>query len=279
MVSLNGMPVENRGNAMKKLLITIIFLSSIMLSTASRAEFNVSVGIAMPPVVVFAGTPGLVVIPGTYVYAIPDVAPEIFFHVGWWWRLWDGRWYRSHHYDRGWAYFRGVPRFYYDVDPGWRDYYRHRNWYGHRWDYERIPAHHVQQNWSKWQNNRYWDKQKNWGVRNYQPRPYQQGSEMRPQKQDQDRQRQDYQRSQPRMEQQPRYQEQRSKGQYEKKGAQDQRPQYYQQQGRDYQRPKDSSPKRSHEVQQPRGEKQYQERNAQPNQQRPQGKSQNKNYQ
>ena len=67
MANLNGMPVENRGNAMKKLLVTIIFLSSIMLPVSSRAEFNISVGIALPPVVVFAGTPGLVVIPGTYV--------------------------------------------------------------------------------------------------------------------------------------------------------------------------------------------------------------------
>ena len=73
--------------------------------------------------------------------------------------------------------------FYYDVDPGWRGYYRDRNWYGHRWDYERIPNQRLQQNWKTWNNNRYWENQRNWGVQSYQPRPQQQRQELRQQRQ------------------------------------------------------------------------------------------------
>lgn len=130
------------------------------------------VSTAQPPQVGFYGHPSLVVIPGTYVYAMADIGEDIFFHTGWWWRLWDGRWYKSRYYDRGWSHYRGVPGFYRDVDPDWRDYYRRRSWHGHQWDCERIPAPRVQQDWNRWQDSRYWEKEKNWGVRGYRPAPY-----------------------------------------------------------------------------------------------------------
>jgi len=119
------------------------------------------------------------------VYVAPDVNVDLFFWNGWWWRLWDGRWYRAHYYDRGWGYYKTVPSFYFDVDPGWRGYYRDHNWYGHRWNYERIPNQRLQQNWKSWHTNQYWEKQKTWGVQSYQPRPQQQRQALRQQRQQQ----------------------------------------------------------------------------------------------
>ena len=143
----------------------------------------------LPPPIPFAAPPELIVLPDTYVYVVPDVDVDIFFYNGWWWRPWKGRWYRSRYYNRGWGYYNNVPRFYFDIDPGWRGYYRNRNWYGHRWDYERIPNQRLQQNWKGWQNDRHWERQGIWGVQNFQPRPQQQKQELRRQRQQQYQQR------------------------------------------------------------------------------------------
>ena len=152
---------------MKKLFFGTILLALVIavpLPTMVRADVNVS--IALPPIV-FAAPPELIVLPDTYVYVVPDVEAEIFFYNGWWWRPWEGRWYRSYYYNRGWGYYNGVPSFYFDVDPGWRGYYRDRNWYGHRWEYERISNQRLHQNWKGWQNDRHWEKRGTWGVQSY----------------------------------------------------------------------------------------------------------------
>jgi hypothetical protein len=176
---------------MKRLLLATMLLASIMaVPIAATAGVNVQVNIGLPPPIVFAAPPEVVVIPGTYVYVVPDVEVDLFFWNGWWWRLWDGRWYRSHYYNRGWAYYNNVPRFYFDVDPGWREHYRHHDWYGRRWNYERIPAPRLQRDWSSWQKNRYWgERQRTWGVQNFQPHPPQQRQELRRQRQEQYHQR------------------------------------------------------------------------------------------
>ncbi len=139
----------------------------------------------------------MIVMPDTNdVYVAPDIDVDLFFWNGWWWRLWEGRWYRSHYYNRGWGYYNNVPSFYFDVDPGWRGYYRDHNWYGHRWNYERIPYQRLQQNWKSWQNDRHWERQGTWGVQSYQPRPQQQRQELRQQRQQQYQQRPEVQRQQ-----------------------------------------------------------------------------------
>jgi hypothetical protein len=176
-------------NKMKKLLFGVIFLALVfVLPIPTMARVDVSVGISLPPIV-FAAPPALIVLPGTYVYVVPDYDEDIFFYGGWWWRPWEGRWYRSHYYNRGWSYYRNVPSFYFDVDPGWRGYYRERNWYGHRWDYERIPERRVKQNWKSWNSNRHWERQGSWGVQNYQPQPQQRRQQLRQQRQQQYQQR------------------------------------------------------------------------------------------
>jgi len=147
---------------MKNALLTCLTLAALMLS-------GCAVGVGTTPVAYTShyASPSLIVIPGTYVYVVPDIGADIYFHVGYWWRLSDGLWYRSHHYNRGWNRYRGIPVFYLQIDPGWRKYYAQRQWHGHPWKYERIPAHRVQQEWSRWETTRHWEKQNSWGVQGW----------------------------------------------------------------------------------------------------------------
>src|SRR5512139_154814 len=196
---------------MKKLLMgTILSTLVIFIPISSMAGVDISIGFSLPPPVVFTEPPAVIVLPDTYyVYVVPDMSVDIFFWNGWWWRPWEGRWYRSRYYDRGWIYYNNVPRFYYDVDPGWRGYYRSNNWYGHRWNHEWIPNRQLQQNWNTWNNNRYWERQRTWGVQSYQPRPQQQRQELRYQRQEQYQQRPEVQRHQQQRQVQQKQQQQR----------------------------------------------------------------------
>ena len=215
---------------MKKLVFGAIFILLMSISTApAMAAVDISIGISLPPVIAFAAPPSVVVLPDTNdVYVIPEIDVDIFFWNGWWWRPWEGRWYRSHYYDRGWVYYNAVPRFYFDVDPGWRRYYVERRWYGHPWYYERIPHQRLQQNWKGWRNNRYWEKKKTWDVRNYKPRTQQQRYEIRDQRQKQYLQRPDVQRHQQQRQemrpQQPKQIQQRQEIQREQPKQVQQRP-------------------------------------------------------
>ena len=170
---------------MKKLLFGTMVLAWVMVAPipTMAAGINISIGIPLPPPIVFRAPPQVIVIPDTDdVYAVPDIDVDVFFWNGWWWRPWEGRWYRSRYYGRGWAYYDGIPTFYFDVDPGWRGYYRNHNWHEHRWNYERIPSPRLQQNWKSWHDNRYWGGKRTWGVQNYQVRPQQQKQELRQQR-------------------------------------------------------------------------------------------------
>jgi hypothetical protein len=125
---------------------------------------------SLPPRIAFAAAPEVVVIPGTYVYGVPDVDVDIFFYQGWWWRPWEGRWYRSQNYNSGWSYYRSVPSFYSQIPSRWRDDYRKHRWGVYRWNYQRISHQQVQRNWSNWEKSKYWEKHNTWGVKGYNPR-------------------------------------------------------------------------------------------------------------
>ena len=156
---------------MKKLLLGTILLALVFVfPIPAMTAVNVGVSISLPPPIVFAAPPEVIVIPGTYVYAVPDLDVDMFFYRGWWWRLWQGRWYRSRNYNAGWGYFRNAPSFYRGVPAGWRNDYRAHRWQGHQWNYQRIPHQQVQQNWSNWEKSRHWEKQNTWGVQGLKPR-------------------------------------------------------------------------------------------------------------
>jgi hypothetical protein len=156
---------------MKKLIFKILFLTLAVLAPVSAmAGVSVHVNIPLPPPIIFPAPPEVVVIPETDVYAVPDIQEEIFFYGGWWWRPWEGRWYRSHYYDRGWAHYNRVPSFHRNVPPGWRDNYRDRQWKGHQWQHQRVPHQELQRNWRGWERNRHWERQNAWGVKGLPPR-------------------------------------------------------------------------------------------------------------
>jgi len=189
---------------MKKLLCGALLLALLtIVPVSATADVSVHVSVPLPPAIVFSAPPVTVVIPGTYVYAIPDVPVDIFFYGGWWWRPWEGRWYRSRHYDRGWAYYKGRPSFYGKVPPRWRDDYRNHRWQGHPWKHQRVPYQQVERNWVGWERRRHWERQQYWGVpemksrqqsqqrpRSVQPQPRPQSREVyrpQPQRQPQSR--------------------------------------------------------------------------------------------
>lgn len=140
--------------------------------TPMMAKADVGISVSLPPLIVFAAPPVVVVIPETYVYAVPDLDVDIFFYNGWWWRPWDGRWYRSRHYDSGWVYYQRVPSFYGGIPSGWRNDYRDHRWGGHQWNYQRIPHQQLQRNWSNWEKSRHWERQNTWGVQGLKPRTH-----------------------------------------------------------------------------------------------------------
>jgi hypothetical protein len=244
---------------MKKLLFWTIFLVFvIVVPIPTMAEVNISIGISLPPPIVFAAPPDVIVMPDTNdVYVVPDMDVDMFFWNGWWWRLWEGRWYRSNYYDRDWAYYNDVPSFYFDVDPGWRGYYRDHNWYGHRWNYERIPNQKLQQNWKSWNSDRHWEKQGTWGIQSYQPRAQQQIQELRHQRQEQYQKRPEVQR----------HEQQRQEQQRQPQGQQQQHSQ-----PRDQQQPEGSQRQQYQpEVQQPREQQRQEESQHRQSEGRPEG--------
>ena len=230
---------------MKKLLFgTILLALAFAAPIPANAGVDVSIGFSLPPPIVFSAPPEVIVMPDTIgVYVVPDIDADFFFWNGWWWRLWEGRWYRSRYYNRGWAFYRDVPTFYYDVDPGWRRYYRDRDWYGHRWDYERIPSRRLQQNWRRWNNNRYWERQRSWGVQGYQPRPQPQRQELRRQRQEQYRQRPEVQRHQEEIQQQRRQPQVRGPRRQQGEPQQERQPQVRPPQRQEHPREQQSQPR------------------------------------
>jgi len=185
---------------MKRLFFLVLLVTSAMVFTVpavARVDINVGIGLPLPPPIAFPAPPDVIAVPdASDVYAVPDVDADLYFWNGWWWRLWDGRWYRSHSFDQGWVYYNDVPAFYFNVDPDWRRYYRERNWQGHPWNYQRIPYQEFSKKWKSWQKSKYWEKHGTWGVQSYQPRPQRERQQLIQQRQQQYRQRPEVQRSQ-----------------------------------------------------------------------------------
>jgi len=155
---------------MKKLFFGTMLLALVLIFPISTmAEVHIGISIPLPPPIVFAAPPQVVVIPETYVYADPDLDVDIFFYGGWWWRPWEGRWYRSRDYNSGWGYYDHAPGFHRRIPSGWRNDYRERRWKGHQWNHQRIPHQQVQQNWRGWKKDRHWEKQNTWGVQGLKP--------------------------------------------------------------------------------------------------------------
>ncbi len=138
----------------RHLIAAMLFLLPFTALSASKApaEVNLSIGINLPLQGVAAfSSPEVMVIPGTYVYFIPDAREEIFFYRGYWYRPYKNGWYRSDNHNNGWvlisiemipAAVRKVPEGYRMVPPGHR----------------KIPYGQLKKNWKSWEKERHWDE-------------------------------------------------------------------------------------------------------------------------
>lgn len=134
------------------LVIGALFLLLTVSAAQSEASVNVNVGVNLPAIR-FAAPPNVVVIPGTYVYIVPDSDVDVFFYQGYWWRPYEGHWYRSRDYKGRWRYVepRSIPR---GLRALPQDYRLRLSPDG----YERIPHGQVKKNWKKWEKEKYWDR-------------------------------------------------------------------------------------------------------------------------
>ncbi|MGE5173334.1 MAG: hypothetical protein ACM3MD_05845 [Betaproteobacteria bacterium] len=143
---------------MKKSLLGLFGVKAMFLAlslvTAATANAQVHVNINVPlPGLFIPAPPGLIVIPGTYVYYPPDVDVDIFFYHGYWYRPYRGGWYIANGYNGPWRVVgpKRMPRALVSLPHAYR-----RVSHG----YERMPYGHVQKNWQTWERERYWDNRR-----------------------------------------------------------------------------------------------------------------------
>jgi hypothetical protein len=131
-------------------VIGAMLLVSAGFSSRSEAGVNVNIGINIPAFR-FAAPPPVVLLPGTYGYFVPDVDVDIFFYHDYWYRPYEGRWYRSRSYNGPWVFIKShrVPKFFLDRP---HDYRRMGP------GYERIPYGQFKKNWKRWEREKYWDR-------------------------------------------------------------------------------------------------------------------------
>jgi hypothetical protein len=124
------------------------------LSAQGNAFVNVSIGVTIPAYT-FPAPPRMVVIPGTYAYAVPDINADILFYHGYWFRPYGGLWYRAISYNGPWVHINStlVPRVLANLPP----YYRHISP-----GYRRIPYGEFHGNWRRWEKEGYWERDDHW---------------------------------------------------------------------------------------------------------------------
>ncbi|MGC2063890.1 MAG: hypothetical protein WA610_13005 [Thermodesulfovibrionales bacterium] len=133
------------------LIIGALLLVLTGYATQSEARVSVNIGVNLPAYS-FAAPPEVVVIPGTYVYMVPDIDVDVLFFQGYWWRPYEGRWYRSRTYKGSWDNVAParVPRGLRELPQDYRQRLSPRH--------ERVHHGDVQRNWKKWEKERYWDR-------------------------------------------------------------------------------------------------------------------------
>lgn len=139
-----------RKTALKLVLVGAMFLGLLSFPASGTARVDINVQIAPPPLVI-GGPPEVAVIPGTYVYFVPDV-PDLLFYAGYWYRPYEGRWYRSAAYGGPWVFIDRPPAVFFRLPPNYRAMS----------GYRRIPYRDLSRNWRTWERDRYWERH-GWG--------------------------------------------------------------------------------------------------------------------
>jgi len=138
----------------KKMYLIVGCLILLLTAPAvqSSAGVNVNIGVNLPAFA-FAAPPAVVLIPGSYVYYVPDASVDILFYHGYWYRPYEGRWYRARNYNGPWGFTGRAPRPLLDLPRDYRGVPPGR---------QHIPYGHLKKNWGRWERERYWDKHDEW---------------------------------------------------------------------------------------------------------------------
>lgn len=137
-------------NRRERMAMAIVLVSLFCVASVAGAGVNVNVNIGMPPPVVVSAAPALVVVPGTYVYFAPDIAVDLIFFQGFWYRPYSGHWYRSDEYNGRWVVVNVVPDPILNLPPRWKQVPP-----GHA----RMPYREVKDNWHAWERDKHWEKE------------------------------------------------------------------------------------------------------------------------
>jgi len=136
--------------AIRWLLAGAVIAAAVGFSEPARAEVSLNINLGPPPIVV-AEPPGVVMIPQSQVYFVPDPHVDVFFYGGFWWSPRGDRWYRARAYNGPWGVIERsrVPRSVIYVPRDYRARYNRERHvpYGQwkkdhgRWDRENRKAH------------------------------------------------------------------------------------------------------------------------------------------
>lgn len=126
---------------------------TLTLSGSSLADININIGIgsspaptATAPKVLIASPPVVILLPGTSIYFVPDIAEDVVFFGGYWYLRSDGRWFRGNDYNGPWVFISRPAAELVELSPG----FRHAP-PGH----ERIPYGQLKKNWKRWDEERH----------------------------------------------------------------------------------------------------------------------------
>ncbi|MEW6116709.1 MAG: glycine zipper 2TM domain-containing protein [Nitrospirota bacterium] len=109
----------------------------------------------LPPSYTTSVPPSVVLIPGTYVYAVPDREVTLLFYDGYWWRPVRGNWYRSGHHNGPWKHvrFERVPRALTELPPHYSRMLHGR---------ERVVYREARDNRNRWNREWHGDRHEGW---------------------------------------------------------------------------------------------------------------------
>jgi len=131
----------------------LLMAATLLHPADAGAGVNVSVGINIPPpAYVLPAPPEVVLIPGTYAYYAPDAGVDILFYQGFWYRPYEGRWFRARSYNGPWGFVvsHRVPSVIMGLGPDYRNHVRPGQ--------DHIPYGQLKKNWARWEKEKHWDK-------------------------------------------------------------------------------------------------------------------------
>ncbi|RJR40768.1 MAG: hypothetical protein C4576_19585 [Desulfobacteraceae bacterium] len=137
------------------LAVSISTLLTIGAARHALAETQVEVKTRVPLPFLFPDPPQVVVIPGTYVYVVPDFDMSVLFYHGHWYCPQGRTWYRASHYDGPWKRIPlgHVPRALVTLPPHFRRVPP---------GISKISHRELQANWREWERRKHWDEDEGW---------------------------------------------------------------------------------------------------------------------